>query len=132
MGEGCLNDADDRLGGTAASSMFTDPTELTSSGSMLYASIRRHESACPYLERADDRRMQTSTHKSTFIQAIKEVLGQSGTSSGFAKLNSGVRGLYTGLSASIFRQMTYSITRLGAYDALKARLSQDGTFPLLT
>ena len=26
--------------------------------------------------------------------------------------------------------MTYSITRLGAYDALKARLSQDGTFPV--
>jgi hypothetical protein len=27
--------------------------------------------------------------------------------------------------------MTYSITRLGAYDALKARLSHDGTSPVL-
>jgi hypothetical protein len=81
--------------------------------------------------------MQTSTHKSTFVQAIKEVLGQSGRSPsslydfGFRSNLQGVRGLYTGLSASIFRQMTYSITRLGAYDALKARLSQDGTFPFV-
>jgi len=54
--------------------------ELTNSGSMLYASIGCHESVGFIIDSADDRRMQTSTHKSTFIQAIKEVLGQSGTS----------------------------------------------------
>lgn len=35
------------------------------------------------------------------------------------------RGAYAGLSASILRQMTYSLTRFGVYDALKARLSAD-------
>lgn len=33
------------------------------------------------------------------------------------------RGAYAGLSASIMRQMTYSLTRFGVYDALKARLT---------
>jgi hypothetical protein len=51
------------------------------SGSMLYASTGRDESVGPIADWADSSRMQTSTHKSTFIQAIKEVLGQSGTSS---------------------------------------------------
>lgn len=40
--------------------------------------------------------------------------------------DSGIRGLYTGLSASIFRQMTYSIVRLGAYEQLKAAASKGG------
>lgn len=76
-----LDIADDRLGGTAASSMSTGWTKLTSSGSMLYASSGRDESVSLIADYADSRRMQTSTHKSTFIQAIKEVLGQSGKSS---------------------------------------------------
>ena len=38
----------------------------------------------------------------------------------------GMRGLYTGLTASIFRQMTYSVTRLGAYDAMKTMMSSQG------
>jgi dicarboxylate transporter 10 len=38
----------------------------------------------------------------------------------------GVRGLYTGLTASIFRQMTYSIVRLGAYDKLKTEMAKGG------
>jgi hypothetical protein len=79
-----LDIADNRLGGTAASSMSTEPTELTNSGSMLYASPGRHESVGLIIDCANDRRMQTSTHKSTFIQAIKEVLGQSGTSYGLS------------------------------------------------
>lgn len=33
----------------------------------------------------------------------------------------GVRGLYVGLSASLCRQMSYSLVRFGAYDALKAQ-----------
>ncbi|KAL8291649.1 hypothetical protein RQP46_001907 [Phenoliferia psychrophenolica] len=35
------------------------------------------------------------------------------------------KGAYAGLSASILRQMTYSLTRFGVYDALKERLSKD-------
>ncbi|GFZ47766.1 Dicarboxylate carrier 1 [Saitozyma sp. JCM 24511] len=60
-------------------------------------------------------RMQTSAQKTTFVHAVRDVLRQSG-----------VRGLYTGLTASVFRQMTYSVTRLGAYDALKAMMSRPG------
>lgn len=36
------------------------------------------------------------------------------------------KGAYAGLSASILRQMTYSLTRFGVYDALKTRLSVTG------
>jgi dicarboxylate transporter 10 len=32
------------------------------------------------------------------------------------------RGAYPGLSASILRQLTYSVTRFGVYDVIKARL----------
>lgn len=41
----------------------------------------------------------------------------------------GFRSLYTGLSASIMRQMTYSLVRLGAYEKMKAELSKDGPAP---
>ncbi|KIY45223.1 mitochondrial carrier [Fistulina hepatica ATCC 64428] len=37
----------------------------------------------------------------------------------------GFRSLYTGLSASIMRQMSYSLVRLGAYENFKSRLSQN-------
>ena len=40
---------------------------------------------------------------------------------------SGVRSLYTGLSASLLRQMSYSLVRLGSYEEMKARLSRDST-----
>ncbi|TFK40890.1 mitochondrial carrier domain-containing protein [Crucibulum laeve] len=39
---------------------------------------------------------------------------------------SGFRSLYAGLSASIMRQMSYSLVRLGCYEKLKSRLSRDG------
>ena len=39
---------------------------------------------------------------------------------------SGFRAIYTGLTASIFRQMTYSLVRLGSYEQMKYRLSRDG------
>lgn len=39
-------------------------------------------------------------------------------------LESGLRSLYTGLSASILRQMTYSMVRLSSYDEMKAWLSR--------
>ncbi|PGH23522.1 hypothetical protein AJ80_02476 [Polytolypa hystricis UAMH7299] len=37
--------------------------------------------------------------------------------------HNGVLGLYRGLSASLLRQMTYSTTRFGVYEELKARLT---------
>lgn len=39
--------------------------------------------------------------------------------------HSGIRSLYTGLSASILRQMTYSLVRLGSYESIKASLTQE-------
>ncbi|WVQ98125.1 hypothetical protein IAU59_005247 [Kwoniella sp. CBS 9459] len=66
-------------------------------------------------------RMQTSTTKTTFSHAVRAVLEQNG-----------IRGLYTGLSASIFRQMTYSVTRLGAYDMMKTMMSDGGKKKLTT
>jgi dicarboxylate transporter 10 len=38
--------------------------------------------------------------------------------------HTGVRSLYTGISASILRQMTYSMVRLGSYDEIKQRLAK--------
>jgi dicarboxylate transporter 10 len=38
---------------------------------------------------------------------------------------SGMRSLYVGLSASLLRQMSYSLVRLGAYDAMKSHLSKN-------
>ncbi|EMD41524.1 hypothetical protein CERSUDRAFT_110075 [Gelatoporia subvermispora B] len=47
---------------------------------------------------------------------------------------SGVRSLYTGLTASLMRQMSYSLVRLGSYESMKAYLAERGqkkTGPLL-
>ncbi|OXG46631.1 solute carrier family 25 (mitochondrial dicarboxylate transporter), member 10 [Cryptococcus neoformans] len=66
-------------------------------------------------------RMQTSTTKTTFVNAVRTVLTQDG-----------VRGLYTGLTASVFRQMTYSVTRLGVYDLMKNTMSNNGAKKLRT
>ena len=41
-------------------------------------------------------------------------------------IESGVRSLYTGLSAAILRQMTYSMVRLSSYDRFKAMLAAEG------
>ena len=43
-----------------------------------------------------------------------------------AIVRDGVRSLYTGLSASILRQMSYSLVRLGSYDVIKQSLAGDG------
>jgi len=39
---------------------------------------------------------------------------------------SGFRSLYAGLSASLMRQMSYSLVRLGAYEKMKLHLSKEG------
>lgn len=41
----------------------------------------------------------------------------------------GVRSLYTGLSASLLRQMTYSLVRIGIYEEMKRRMVNKGQTP---
>lgn len=43
---------------------------------------------------------------------------------------SGLRSFYTGLSASLLRQMSYTLVRLGSYEEMKRRMSLRG--PLAT
>ncbi|KAF5377153.1 hypothetical protein D9615_006358 [Tricholomella constricta] len=63
-------------------------------------------------------RMQTLEHGSRRPSTIS-VLRASIAESGF-------RSLYAGLTASLMRQMSYSLVRLGSYEEMKARLSKDG------
>ncbi|KAF8852671.1 putative dicarboxylate carrier protein [Acephala macrosclerotiorum] len=44
---------------------------------------------------------------------------------------SGLRGLYSGLSASLLRQITYSTTRFGIYEELKSSQKSPASFPTL-
>lgn len=44
-------------------------------------------------------------------------------------MQSGFKSIYAGLSASLMRQMTYSLVRIGAYEKLKAKISKDGKPP---
>jgi solute carrier family 25 (mitochondrial dicarboxylate transporter), member 10 len=39
----------------------------------------------------------------------------------------GLRSLYTGLSASLLRQMTYSLVRIGSYEEIKQRMKRKGS-----
>lgn len=56
-------------------------------------------------------------HKTSF-HAIRSILK-----------NEGVSGIYTGLSAGLLRQATYTTTRLGVYTILFERFSKDGKPP---
>ncbi|TNY19020.1 mitochondrial carrier [Rhodotorula diobovata] len=58
-------------------------------------------------------RMQTSKGKG-FVRTLVDSVKADGLR----------RGAYAGLSASIMRQMTYSLTRFGVYDELKKRLAK--------
>lgn len=44
----------------------------------------------------------------------------------FAIEEAGIRSLYTGLTASLLRQMSYSLVRIGIYEDSKRRLRQRG------
>lgn len=70
--------------------------------------------------------MQTAATKQTLKGAVEGIVAQNGACCHVVRLIPGIRGLYTGLSASIFRQMTYSLTRLGVYDVIKDKLSNNG------
>jgi len=105
---------------------------------MLHSSFRRHQSVRYLLLStifcfpntrlprffSHDRRMQTlaslpgtpttGARRPSTISVIRTSVQQSGMGS-----------LYVGLSASLLRQMSYSLVRLGAYDAMKSQLSKD-------
>ena len=53
-------------------------------------------------------RLQNSPTKSSTIQVVRSTIA-----------NEGFGALYTGIAASVLRQMTYSLTRFGAYDYIK-------------
>lgn len=53
-------------------------------------------------------RMQTASARQNMLSLMLKTFREEGA-----------RGLYVGLSASLLRQMTYSVTRFGAYDKLK-------------
>lgn len=61
-------------------------------------------------------RMQNSPHKTTTLGLLRSTLA-----------NEGVRGLYIGISASVLRQMTYSLTRFAAYEEIKHVVSSHYT-----
>ncbi|KAI0162757.1 putative dicarboxylate carrier protein [Pestalotiopsis sp. NC0098] len=50
---------------------------------------------------------------------------------GYIVRNEGILGLYSGLSASLLRQMTYSTVRFGVYEELKQRYTPEGQKPSL-
>ncbi|WFD01134.1 hypothetical protein MYAM1_003895 [Malassezia yamatoensis] len=66
-------------------------------------------------------RMQNSPYKTTTWHLLRDTVK-----------NEGVRGLYIGISASVLRQMTYSLTRFAAYEKIKESVlgSGAGTPPL--
>lgn len=68
------------------------------------------------------------THPLDLTKVRMQTMGTSGRSiSAVLKLTlaeSGIRSLYTGLSASLLRQMSYSLVRLGSYERIKQWLAQ--------
>jgi len=68
------------------------------------------------------------THPLDLTKVRMQTLGTSGRSiSAVVKLTiaeSGFRNLYTGLSASLLRQMSYSLVRLGSYEKIKQWLAK--------
>lgn len=69
-----------------------------------------------------DSRMQTIQSSSVTHPSTLSILRMTVTKTGF-------KSLYTGLSASVMRQMSYSLVRLGTYEKMKAHLSRDGPAP---
>lgn len=68
-------------------------------------------------------RMQTLDHTLHKRPSAYSVIRHSVAEAGF-------RSLYTGLSASLMRQMSYSLVRIGSYEKMKQRMAESG--PLTT
>jgi len=91
-----------------------------SSGCNLHPSLGRHKSVRLYLSirfipHVHCSRMQTlGSERLSTLAVIRNSITLSGVPS-----------LYAGLSASLLRQLSYSLVRLGAYERFKAYLSRD-------
>ena len=97
---------------------------------MLHTPIGPHESVSDSSPLEDryiidsfvDSRMQTIQSSSVTHPSTLSILRMTISKTGF-------KSLYTGLSASVMRQMSYSLVRLGTYEKMKAHLSRDGPAP---
>lgn len=69
-------------------------------------------------------RMQTLTSSGASLSTVKVLRD--------AIAFTGVRSLYTGLSASVLRQMTYSLVRLGSYEGIKSWIAKGSTTHVVT
>lgn len=75
--------------------------------------------ACTHpLDLAKVRMQMSNDHSTGFLRTIVRVYR-----------NEGFRHLYSGLSASLLRQATYSTTRFGVYEELKGLVNRDDTSP---
>lgn len=91
----------------------------------MHSSTRRGQSVGPSSKRFDSipdlvRRMQTletapNSNRPSIVSVVRSSISQSG-----------LRSLYAGLTASLMRQMSYSLVRLGSYEKMKEHLSRDG------
>lgn len=64
-------------------------------------------------------RMQNSPQKTTTLTLLRDTLR-----------HEGLRGLYIGISASVLRQMTYSLTRFAAYEKIKENVLTGRSSPV--
>jgi len=72
------------------------------------------------------------THPLDLAKVRMQSVGPSGPPPSMLKIlrnsisENGIRSVYTGLSASLMRQMSYSLVRLGSYEEMKRRMSENG------
>eukprot|EP01088_Endostelium_zonatum_P019530 TRINITY_DN6781_c0_g1_i1.p1 TRINITY_DN6781_c0_g1~~TRINITY_DN6781_c0_g1_i1.p1 ORF type:complete len:296 (-),score=47.71 TRINITY_DN6781_c0_g1_i1:66-953(-) len=77
-----------------------------------------------------------ATHPLDLAKVLMQVTDKEGKQGFFRTCstvyrNQGLKGLYQGLSASLLRQCTYTMTRVGLYGLLRTRFQQkDGSLPL--
>ena len=70
--------------------------------------------------------MQTAHARIGMLQTLKNVFYNEGKGHSIQLLTEGFLALYSGLSASLLRQATYSTVRFGVYEELKETYSVPG------
>jgi solute carrier family 25 (mitochondrial dicarboxylate transporter), member 10 len=89
---------------------FTHPLDLTKV-SVLFKLISLPMLISNALSRMQTLETGTTATKPSTLAILRATLAESG-----------IRSLYTGLTASLMRHMTYSLVRLGIYDKIKLRI----------
>lgn len=104
-------------------------TDSLHSGCVNYAPTGPNESVRSHFHPKHHASSLTIPYRSR-MQTIKPAPGAKPPSMFFVLrksfLQQGMRGVYTGLTASLLRQMTYSMVRIGSYEEMKRQLSQNG------